>query len=368
MTKLNKARIQRLDPKTGTPIEDVDVLTSADCVNLDSGETVEVKLGAIDNITTLRVDEILDGVIPEKPSTKPNNFYNKQETEDKIKEEIEKAQIGGCDIDLDPYATKEYVELVVDNIQLKPGPKGDQGEKGQTGDKGEQGIQGKEGKQGRSGATGAAGKTPVFRTTEEGLSWKYNSDLEVVANLDCGDNVVEIYGNDVIKKMKISDNTTKSKYFEVLQVEGFIANGAGEIMMILKLDHQSQRDISFLKVFNPKNGKQRIPSSKVLDANLDMEAVAKEFMEIARLTPIPHLEKMVRFDIKVATYDRDQRELNNNLMIFMISDDINEWMPAFSFANVERKVDNGIQIWTGTQKKYDAIKNKNPKTLYIIEE
>ena len=359
MTKLNKARIQRLDPSNGQPIEDVDVLTSADCVNLESGETVEVKLGAIDNVSTVRIDEILDGVIPNKPSTKPSNFYNKQQTDNRIKEEIAKAKLDGNEVNLEPYATKDYVELVVENIQLKPGPKGDQGEKGQTGE---------QGKQGKPGATGAAGKTPVFRTTDEGLSWKYNSDLDVVANLDSGDNVMEIYGNDVIKKMKISDNTTKSKYFKILQVEGFIANGAGEIMMILKLDHQSQRDISFLKVFNPKNGIQRIPSSKVLDANLDMEAVAKEFMEIARLTPIPNLEKMVRFDIKVATYDREKNELNNNLMIFMISEDTNEWMPAFSFANIERKVDNGIQMWSGAQEEYDAIKSKNPKTLYIIEE
>ena len=350
MTKLNKARIQRLDPNTGSAIEDVDVLTSADCVTLDNGETVEVKLSAIDNITNLRTDEILKDILPDKPTVKPSNYYNKIQTDNRIREEISKAKNCQVDVVLEPYATKKYVEAAVENIQLKPGPKGDQG------------------KQGKPGAAGAAGKTPVFKTSDEGLSWKYSSDLNIVANLDSGDNVMEIYGNDVIRKMKISDNTTKSKYFKVLQVEGFIANEAGEIMMILKLDHQSQRDISFLKVFNPKNEMQKIPTNKVLDANLDMEAVAKELMEIAKLTPIPDLAKMVRFDIKIAVYNKEREELNNNLIIFMISEETNEWESAISFSNIKTKSVDSLQVWSGSQEKYDAIVEKDARTLYIIEE
>ena len=360
MTKLNKARIQRLDPKTGTPIEDVDVLTSADCVNLDSGETVEAKLGAIDNITTARADKILDSILPNKPSVKPNNFYNKQEVDDRIQEEIDKAQLDGCDIDLEPYATKNYVEAVVKNIELTPGPKGEAGE---------QGKDGVEGKPGRSGATGAPGKTPVFKTTDEGFSWKYNSDLEVVANVDAGDNIIDIYGNDVIKKMKLNDGSTKGRFYKILQVEGFIGNEAGEVMMILKLDHQSQGDTSFLKAFDPKGGIKKIPTSKTLDVNLDMDAVVKEFMRLAKLTPLPphiDLKKMDRFDVKLAIYDREKRELNNNLMIFMISEDKNDWVSAVKFSDLGR-AKSGVDFWIGTQEEYDALE-KDDRTLYIIED
>lgn len=71
MTKLNKARIQRLDPKTGEPLEDVDVLTSADCVTLDSGETVEERLSLINNISIEELDKIINPILEKKLSTRP---------------------------------------------------------------------------------------------------------------------------------------------------------------------------------------------------------------------------------------------------------------------------------------------------------
>lgn len=71
MTKLNKARIQRLDPQTGQAIEDVDVLTSADCVTLDSGETVENKLSSIEDITIEELDRIINPIIEKKLASRP---------------------------------------------------------------------------------------------------------------------------------------------------------------------------------------------------------------------------------------------------------------------------------------------------------
>ena len=57
-------------------------------------------------------------------------------------------------VDLTGYATEEYVEAAVNEIELTPGP---QGPKGDKGDKGDQGIQGPTGPQGPKGDTGATG-------------------------------------------------------------------------------------------------------------------------------------------------------------------------------------------------------------------
>lgn len=59
-------------------------------------------------------------------------------------------------VDLTGYATEEYVEAAVKEIELTPGP---QGPKGDKGDKGDQGIQGKQGIQGPTGPQGPKGDT-----------------------------------------------------------------------------------------------------------------------------------------------------------------------------------------------------------------
>ena len=133
--------------------------------------------------------------------------YTKTQTDNKIWEEIAKAQLGGGnEVDLSAYATINYVNDEISKIELKEGPQGPQGEqglqglqgeagptgpqgpkgeafryedftpeqlealKGPKGDKGEQGIQGlqgergpagKDGAQGPKGEKGADGYTPV---------------------------------------------------------------------------------------------------------------------------------------------------------------------------------------------------------------
>ena len=109
--------------------------------------------------------------------------YTKTQTDNRISEEIAKAQLGGDnEVDLSAYATKNYVDDEISKIELKEGPQGPQGEKGErgevgptgpqglqgekgdTGEQGPQGIQGEKGLQGPQGEPGPAGvdgKTPV---------------------------------------------------------------------------------------------------------------------------------------------------------------------------------------------------------------
>lgn len=78
-----------------------------------------------------------------------SDIYTKIQTDNKISEEIAKAQLGGSgEVDLSTYATKTYVDDEISKIELKEGPQGPQGEKG---DKGETGATGPQGIQGQKG-------------------------------------------------------------------------------------------------------------------------------------------------------------------------------------------------------------------------
>ncbi len=71
------------------------------------------------------------------------NYYTKTQTDNKISEEIAKAQLGGGgEVDLSAYATKNYVNEEISKIELKEGPQGPQGLKGETGPQGPKGEQG----------------------------------------------------------------------------------------------------------------------------------------------------------------------------------------------------------------------------------
>ena len=69
-----------------------------------------------------------------------NNYYTKTQTDNKISEEIAKAQIGGSgEVDLSAYATKNFVNDEISKIELKEGPQGPKGDKGEQGPKGDKG-------------------------------------------------------------------------------------------------------------------------------------------------------------------------------------------------------------------------------------
>ena len=69
------------------------------------------------------------------------NYYTKTQTDNKISEEIAKAQIGGSgEVDLSAYATKNYVDDEISKIELKEGPQGPKGDKGDIGPQGPAGT------------------------------------------------------------------------------------------------------------------------------------------------------------------------------------------------------------------------------------
>ena len=87
-----------------------------------------------------------------------SDIYTKSETDNKISEEIAKAQLGGSgEVDLSAYATKNYVNDEISKIELKEGPQGPQGEKGDKGETGATGPQGPKGEKGERGEVGPQG-------------------------------------------------------------------------------------------------------------------------------------------------------------------------------------------------------------------
>ena len=88
-----------------------------------------------------------------------SDIYTKFETDNKISEEIAKAQLGGSgEVDLSAYATKTYVDNEISKIELKEGLQGPQGPKGDTGEQGPQGLQGETGATGPQGPKGEKGE------------------------------------------------------------------------------------------------------------------------------------------------------------------------------------------------------------------
>ena len=88
-----------------------------------------------------------------------SDIYTKFETDNKISEEIAKAQLGGSgEVDLSAYATKTYVDDEISKIELKEGLQGPQGPKGDTGEQGPQGLQGETGATGPQGPKGEKGE------------------------------------------------------------------------------------------------------------------------------------------------------------------------------------------------------------------
>lgn len=128
MSKLNKVRVQLLDEETGSVLEEVDVMTSADAVSFADGQTFQQKLDA----GLLKGQKGDTGAIGPKGDTGPKG---------------EKGNTGAT------------------------GPQGPQGLKGDTGATGPQGSQGPKGDKGDTGETVRVG-TDYSTATQAKLFFK----------------------------------------------------------------------------------------------------------------------------------------------------------------------------------------------------
>ena len=131
-----------------------------------------------------------------------SDIYTKIQTDNKISEEIAKAQLGGSgEVDLSAYATKNYVDDEISKIELKEGPQGPQGPKGEAfryedftpeqlealkgpkGNKGEQGIQGEKGDKGDKGDPGTASVAIDDTKTNTSQTWSSSKIVSELSNM-----------------------------------------------------------------------------------------------------------------------------------------------------------------------------------------
>ena len=202
-------------------------------------------------------------------------------TEEKVMELIQQAQLGN--IDISNFATKEFVNELIAQIQLTPGPQGEKGEKGdpgemgpqgpegpvgpkgEKGEQGEQGLQGERGEDGEKGEQGPKGDmgllgphgpqgergeqgpqglqgiqgekgndgyTPIkgidYFTEEELAELKYDdselrSMIEAIEPVDLTGYATEEYVQEAIKNVQVGEDIDLSEYAKISFVEEQIA-------------------------------------------------------------------------------------------------------------------------------------------------
>ncbi len=102
------------------------------------------------NKPTIPTVDVTKSYVDSEVSKKADRAHSHSEyaTPSYVQEKIAEASLSGSDVDLSAYATIEFVNQEIKEIELTPGPQGErglQGEQGPKGDKGEQGPQGEPG-------------------------------------------------------------------------------------------------------------------------------------------------------------------------------------------------------------------------------
>lgn len=169
MSKLNKVRVQLLDEETGSVLEEVDVMTSADAVSFADGQTFQQKLDA----GLLKGQKGDTGAIGPKGDTGPQG--EKGDTGEGFSIFKTYASVAAMNADKANVQQGKFVLIAsntedVDNAKLYvkgatdftfltdlSGAQGIKGEKGNTGATGPQGPQGLKGDTGATGPQGSQG-------------------------------------------------------------------------------------------------------------------------------------------------------------------------------------------------------------------
>ena len=184
MSKLNKVRVQLLDEETGSVLEEVDVMTSADAVSFADGQTFQQKLDA----GLLKGQKGDTGAIGPKGDTGPQGETGPKGATGDVGPKGEKgntgegfsifktyASVAAMNADKANVQQGKFVLIAsntedVDNAKLYvkgatdftfltdlQGAQGIKGEKGNTGATGPQGPQGLKGDTGATGPQGSQG-------------------------------------------------------------------------------------------------------------------------------------------------------------------------------------------------------------------
>lgn len=175
MSKLNKVRVQLLDEETGSVLEEVDVMTSADAVSFADGQTFQQKLDA----GLLKGQKGDTGAIGPKGDTGPQGETGpkgeKGDTGEGFSIFKTYASVAAMNADKANVQQGKFVLIAsntedVDNAKLYvkgatdftfltdlSGAQGIKGEKGNTGATGPQGPQGLKGDTGATGPQGSQG-------------------------------------------------------------------------------------------------------------------------------------------------------------------------------------------------------------------
>ena len=111
------------------------------------------------NKPTIPTVDVTKSYVDGEVSKKADRAHSHSEyaTPSYVQEKIAEASLSGGDVDLSAYATIEFVNQEIKEIELTPGPQGERGLPGEKGEKGEKGDTGATGPQGPQGDRGLQG-------------------------------------------------------------------------------------------------------------------------------------------------------------------------------------------------------------------
>ena len=111
------------------------------------------------NKPTIPTVDVTKVYVDSEVSKKADKTHSHSEyaTPSYVQEKIAEASLSGSDVDLSAYATIEFVNQEIKEIELTPGPQGERGLQGEQGPKGDTGATGPQGPQGERGLQGEQG-------------------------------------------------------------------------------------------------------------------------------------------------------------------------------------------------------------------
>lgn len=137
------------------------------------------------NKPTIPTVDVTKVYVDSEVSKKADKTHSHSEyaTPSYVQEKIAEASLSGGEVDLSAYATIEFVNQEIKEIELTPGPQGEQGPQGERGLQGEQGPQGEKGEPGDGGNAESVNGISIMVLTQSEydlLSTKSETTLYII--------------------------------------------------------------------------------------------------------------------------------------------------------------------------------------------
>ena len=147
------------DGHTHSNLSTLNKVTESKLREWDNKSNFSGNYNDLTNKPTIPTVDVTKVYVDSEVSKKADKTHSHSEytTPSYVQEKIAEASLSGSDVDLSAYATIEFVNQEIKEIELTPGPQGERGLQGEQGPKGDTGATGPQGPQGERGLQGEQG-------------------------------------------------------------------------------------------------------------------------------------------------------------------------------------------------------------------